>query len=49
MMTGNDKEEMHPEDMRNLMIFIVAAAFYFLAARTFMRDRYDPAAPSGQG
>lgn len=32
-----------------VMIFIIAAIFYFLAARTFLRDRYDPTQTSGQG
>ncbi len=32
-----------------VMIFIIAAIFYFLAARTFLRDRYAPTQTSGQG
>lgn len=42
MMTGNDKEEMHPEDMRNLMIFIVAAVLIWVTFDHFLlRPKVD--------
>jgi hypothetical protein len=32
-----------------VMFFLIAAVCYFLAARTYMRDRYDPASHAAQG